>query len=122
MAASAPEAAHHRQRYPILSANRSHIYIAFHKMPKFNWKSLFLFTPTVLTGAVVLVSGILTILRLPLLGWTGLVPVVTLIVITLISSRLIVPVTSVDGSSQSNKSVADSFIFLALIMYVTAPA
>jgi len=91
-------------------------------MPKFNWKSLLLFTPTVLTGAVVLVSGILTISRLPLLGWTGLVPVVTLIVITLISSRLIVPVTSVDGSSQSNKSVADSFIFLALIMYVTAPA
>src|SRR5262249_61069596 len=34
----------------------------------------------------------------------------------------IVPVTRVAGASQSNKSVADAFIFLALIMYVTAAA
>jgi len=91
-------------------------------MPKFNWKSLLLFMATVVAGGIVLVSGVVRTLHLPLIGWTGLVPVVVLIVITLIFSRLIVPVTSVDGSSHSNKSVADAFIFLALIMYVTAAA
>ncbi|HSQ25072.1 MAG TPA: HD domain-containing phosphohydrolase, partial [Pyrinomonadaceae bacterium] len=90
-------------------------------MLKLNWKSLLLLTAVVTVGALVLVGGILTTLRLPLLGWTGLAPVVILTVITLISSWFTVPVTNVDGSSQSNKSIADAFIFLAVMMYSMAP-
>lgn len=91
-------------------------------MLKLNWKSLLLLATVVLVGALVLVGGMLATLRLPLLGWTGLAPVVILVGITLISSWFTVPVTNVDGSSQSNKSVADAFIFLAVMMYSMAPA
>src|SRR5439155_1385668 len=37
-------------------------------------------------------------------------------------SRFTVPVTNVDGISQTHKSVADAFIFLAVMMYALAPA
>jgi len=42
--------------------------------------------------------------------------------LTLASSRFTVPVANVDGSSQTNKSVADAFIFLSVMMYTMAPA
>jgi diguanylate cyclase (GGDEF)-like protein/putative nucleotidyltransferase with HDIG domain len=91
-------------------------------MLKINWKSLLLLTAVVLSGALVLVSGMLATVRLPLLGWTGVAPLVILVAITLVFSRFTVPVTNVDGSSESNKSVADAFIFLAVMMYSMAPA
>ena len=91
-------------------------------MLKLNWKSRLLLTVVVAVGALVLIGGIVASLRLPVFGWTGLAPVVVLVVITLISSRFTVPVTHVDGSSQRNMSVADAFIFLAVMMYSTAPA
>lgn len=91
-------------------------------MTKFNWKSLLLLAPVVGVGALILVGGIVSTIRLPVLGWSGLIPVVVLIAVTLIASRFTVPVTNVDGSSQSNKSVADAFIFLAVMMYTMAPA
>lgn len=91
-------------------------------MTKFNWKSLLLFAPVLGVGALIMVGGIVSTVRLPLLGWSGLIPLVVLIAVTLIASRFTVPVTNVDGSSQSNKSVADAFIFLAVMMYTMAPA
>jgi diguanylate cyclase (GGDEF)-like protein/putative nucleotidyltransferase with HDIG domain len=90
-------------------------------MLKFNWKSLLLLTVVVLVGALVLLGGIVTSFSLPLLGWAGLAPVVILVGLTLVSGWFTVPVTNVDGSSQSNKSVADTFIFLAVMMYSMAP-
>jgi len=92
------------------------------QMPKINWKSLLLLTGVCLAGAAILMSGIISTLRLPLLGWSGLVPLVILVVLTLASSRFTVPFTNVDGSSQTNKSLADAFIFLAVMMYTMAPA
>jgi diguanylate cyclase (GGDEF)-like protein/putative nucleotidyltransferase with HDIG domain len=91
-------------------------------MPKLNWKSLFLLVPVMVVGAVILVGGILSTIRLPVFNWSGLAPFVVLIGITLISSRFTVPFTNVDGSSQSHKSVADAFIFLAVMMYTMPPA
>src|SRR5438132_6303357 len=91
-------------------------------MPKRNWKSLFLLLPVTIVGAVILVGGIFSTIRLPVFTWSGLAPFVVLIGITLISSRFTVPVTNVDGVSQSHKSVADAFIFLAVMMYTLAPA
>src|SRR5882724_498085 len=91
-------------------------------MAKFNWKSLSLLAAVVVAGAIILLLGFVSTLRLPLLGWSGLAPLVVLVVLTLISSRFTVPVTSVDGTSQTNKSLADAFIFLAVMMYTMAPA
>src|SRR5256714_1128777 len=91
-------------------------------MPKLNWKSLFLLVPVTIVGAVILVGGIFSTIRLSVFTWSGLAPFVVLIEITLISSRFTVPFTNVDGSSKSHKSVADAFIFLAVMMYTTPPA
>ncbi|HXI25637.1 MAG TPA: diguanylate cyclase [Pyrinomonadaceae bacterium] len=91
-------------------------------MPKLNWKSLFLLVPVTIVGAVILVAGIFSTVRLPVFTSSGLAPFAVLIGITLISSRFTVPFTNVDGSSQSHKSVADAFIFLAVMMYTMPPA
>ena len=91
-------------------------------MPKLNWKSLLLLVPVTFVGAVILVGGIFSTVRLSVFTWSGLAPFVVLIGITLLSSRFTVPFTNVDGSSQSHKSVADAFIFLAVMMYTMPPA
>src|ERR1041384_7897211 len=91
-------------------------------MPKLNWKSLLLLVPVTIVGAVILVGGIFSTVRLSVFTWSGLAPFVVLIGITLLSSRFTVPFTNVDGSSQSHKSVADAFIFLAVMMYTMPPA
>ena len=91
-------------------------------MPRLNWKSLLLLTAVAVAGSAILISGIVSTIRLPLLGWGGIAPLVALVALTVVSSRFIVPVTSADGTNQTNKSVAEAFIFLAVIMYATAPA
>jgi diguanylate cyclase (GGDEF)-like protein/putative nucleotidyltransferase with HDIG domain len=91
-------------------------------MQKLNWKSLLLVGGVAAIGAVILVLAITSTVRLPILGWHGLGSFIVLLVLTLLSSRFTVPVTNVDGTSQTHKSVADAFIFLAVMMYTTAPA
>jgi diguanylate cyclase (GGDEF)-like protein/putative nucleotidyltransferase with HDIG domain len=56
------------------------------------------------------------------MGWHGLGSFAILLVLTLLSGRFTVPVTNVDGTSQTHKSVADAFIFLAVMLYTTMPA
>ena len=75
-----------------------------------------------IAGASILLSGIVSTIHLPLLGWSGIAMLLVLIGLTAASSRFIVPVTNIDGASQTNKSVADAFIFLAVIVYSTVPA
>jgi diguanylate cyclase (GGDEF)-like protein/putative nucleotidyltransferase with HDIG domain len=91
-------------------------------MPRFNWKSLSLQASVAVAGSAILFLGIGSTIRLPFLGWSGIATLVVLVALTAASSRFTVPVTSVDGTSQTNKSVADAFIFLAVILYTTAPA
>src|SRR5258707_12093416 len=91
-------------------------------MQKPNWKTLLLVGGVAAIGTAVLLLGIASTVRLPILGWHGLGSFVVLLVLTLLSSRFTVPVTNVDGTSQTHKSVADAFIFLAVMMYTTAPA
>jgi diguanylate cyclase (GGDEF)-like protein/putative nucleotidyltransferase with HDIG domain len=91
-------------------------------MSKLNWKSLVLVGGVAVIGSALLLVAILSTLRLPLLGWSGAAPFVLLVVLTLLSGRLTVPVTNVDGTSQTNKSVADALIFLAVMMYALPPA
>ena len=91
-------------------------------MPKLNWKSQLLVGVVAAIGAAIFILGVASTVRLPLLGWSGLGSFVILLVLTLLSSRFTVPVTNVDGISHTQKSVADAFIFLAVMMYTTAPA
>lgn len=91
-------------------------------MPKLNWKSLLLVGFVATIGTAILMLGIVSTVRLPLFGWSGLGSFMLLLVLTLLSSRFTVPVTNDDGASHTHKSVADAFIFLAVMMYTTAPA
>ena len=91
-------------------------------MRKLNWKTLLLVGGVAAIGSVILLLGIVSTVRLPILGWNGIGSFVLLLLLTLLSGRFTVPVTSVDGTSQTHKSVADAFIFLAVMMYTTAPA
>src|SRR6266487_795947 len=91
-------------------------------MAKLNWKSQMLVGGVAVIGAAILALGSVSMVRLPLLGSSGLGSFVVLLVLTLLSSRFTVPVTNVDGISHTQKSVADAFIFLAVMMYTTAPA
>jgi diguanylate cyclase (GGDEF)-like protein/putative nucleotidyltransferase with HDIG domain len=91
-------------------------------MPKLNWKSLILVGGVSAIGFALLILSIASTLRLPLLSWSGLASFAVLLIVTVACSRFTVPVTDVDGVSESNKSVADAFIFLAVMMYTLAPA
>jgi diguanylate cyclase (GGDEF)-like protein/putative nucleotidyltransferase with HDIG domain len=91
-------------------------------MPKLNWKSLILVGGVSAIGFALLILSIASTLRLPLLSWSGLASFAVLLIVTVACSRFTVPVTNVDGVSESNKSVADAFIFLAVMMYTLAPA
>ena len=91
-------------------------------MPKFRLKTLILVGGVSVIGGALLLIGIASTLRLHLMGWSGLAAFAVLLILTVASSRFTVPVTNVDGVSESNKSVADSFIFLAVMMYTLAPA
>jgi diguanylate cyclase (GGDEF)-like protein/putative nucleotidyltransferase with HDIG domain len=91
-------------------------------MPEGNWKTLALLGCVAALASVLLILSLVSVVNLPLMGWTGLLPLAGLLVLTLAASRFTVSVTSGDGVSQSEKSVADAFIFLAAMMYAVAPA
>jgi len=91
-------------------------------MPKVNWKSLLLVGGVAAIGGVLLSLGILATIKLPLLGVSGFLSFSTLVALTLVSSWFTVPVTDVEGVSQTNKSVADAFIFLAVMVFTLPPA
>ncbi len=90
-------------------------------MPQGNWKTLALLGCVAALASVLLILSLLQIVQLPVAGWDGLAPLAGLFVLTLAASRFTVSVTSADGVSQSEKSVADAFIFLAAMMYTVGP-
>ncbi|MGA9995765.1 MAG: diguanylate cyclase [Pyrinomonadaceae bacterium] len=91
-------------------------------MPKGNWKSLAFLSGVALVAFLLFVFSIWTIVGLPLWGWAGIAPWSGLCLLTLAASRFTVTFTNADGLSKSHKSVADSFIFLAAMMYAMPPA
>lgn len=90
-------------------------------MRKLNWKSSLLVGGVAAIGAAIFLLGLFSTVRLPILGWHGIASLILLVALTILSGRFTVPVTSVDGTSQTHKSVADAFIFLAVMMYTTTP-
>ncbi len=71
---------------------------------------------------ILLGVGLISTIGLPLLTNSGLVAWVVLVVLTLGASRFTVALSNNVGVSQSRKSVADAFIFLAVILYAVPPA
>ena len=91
-------------------------------MPEGNWKTLALLGCVAALASVLLILSLVSITGLPLNGWTGLTPLAGLLLLTLAASQFKVSVTNADGAGQSEKSVADAFIFLAAMMYAVEPA
>ena len=91
-------------------------------MPQGNWKSLTLLGSVTIIAAALLVDALVSLSELPLLSWTGLAPLAVIFLLTVASGRFTVSVTNADGFTQSQKSVADAFVFLAVMTYSVAPA
>jgi diguanylate cyclase (GGDEF)-like protein/putative nucleotidyltransferase with HDIG domain len=87
-----------------------------------NWKSSALLTSISTLGLLLVSFGLIATVRLPFLGHEGLLSWLVLIVLTLAASRFTVSISSNVGSNQSRKSVADAFVFLAVILYAVPPA
>ncbi|MCM3873358.1 MAG: HD domain-containing protein, partial [Pyrinomonadaceae bacterium] len=90
-------------------------------MAKPNTKSSVLFVVISATGGLLLLSAIVAIFRLPLLSPAGLVSLLNLLLLTFVASRFTVALTGTDGVSQSRKSMADTFVFLAVMLYAIPP-
>lgn len=87
-----------------------------------SWRSDLLLIGITSLGAILLCLALLSVAHLPLLGSAGLLAWFVLLILTLVASRFTVSITTATGVSHSRKSVADSFVFLAVILYAVAPA
>lgn len=87
-----------------------------------NWKSTTLLFGLSAVTVLLLVSAVLATVRLPLLGAAGSASFLVLLILTLAASRFTVSITSTDGVRQSRKSIADAFVFLAVMLYAVTPA
>jgi len=68
-----------------------------------------------------LLSGIPDTVALALSGSASLISLAVLVVLTVAVSRFTVSVTSTDGVHSYRKSIADAFVFLAIILYAGPP-
>jgi diguanylate cyclase (GGDEF)-like protein/putative nucleotidyltransferase with HDIG domain len=73
-------------------------------------------------SAVLIASALVSTLQLPLLEQAGLGSWLVLVVLTLAASRFTISVTGADGVNQGRKSVADTLVFLAVMVYAIPPA
>ena len=89
-------------------------------MDKTNWKSSALLFGIGALSLVLLASAVFYTLELSLL--VSIVPLVVLLVLTFAASGLTVTVTSADGVGRSRKSIADAFVFLAVMLYAAPPS
>jgi diguanylate cyclase (GGDEF)-like protein/putative nucleotidyltransferase with HDIG domain len=87
-----------------------------------NWKSLALLVFISAVSVVLLAASLVSTAQLSLLGWQGIAPMLALILLTFGASGFTVTVTNEEGLSQSRKSIADSFVFLAVMLYAIPPA
>jgi len=88
-------------------------------MLKGSWKSV-AFLASVASPALFLLA--LCSRDLFQLGWTSLAWCAPLLILTVAAGRLAVPVMSLDSLDQNQKSVANTFVFLAAVIYGPALA
>ncbi|HZH29286.1 MAG TPA: diguanylate cyclase [Pyrinomonadaceae bacterium] len=88
-------------------------------MPNGNWKSLALLCGTAALAASLLVFSLDSLWSLSTAGYIWSI---VLVALTVVAGRFTVPLFNADGTSNGGKSVADSLIFLAAMLFGTAPA
>ena len=91
-------------------------------MEKRYWKGTALLVSISTISLILLLSALVSTIKLPFLGRAGLLFWLVLLLLTLAASRFTVSVTSTDGVRQSRKSIADTFVFLAVILYAVPPS
>ncbi len=89
---------------------------------KSTWKSNAVLSVISSLGFLLVCFGLISTMKLPFWTREGLASWLVLLVLTLAVSRFTVSISSTVGSSQSRKSVADAFVFLAVILYAVHPA
>jgi len=89
---------------------------------KRNWRSTALLTSISTLGLLLVCFGLIATVKLPFLTREGLLSWLVLLILTLAASRFTVSISSSVGCNQSRKSVADAFVFLAVILYAVHPA
>lgn len=87
-----------------------------------NWKSTALLVSISSLGLLLLGIALISTIKLPFLTKAGLVSWLILLGLTLAASRFTVSISNSVGVNQSRKSVADAFVFLAVILYAVPPA
>jgi diguanylate cyclase (GGDEF)-like protein/putative nucleotidyltransferase with HDIG domain len=90
-------------------------------MQKKNWLSSAVFLGISASGAILLSTSVVSIGAMVVRGEADLLSALILLALTLAASRFTVSVTSADGISQSRKSVAETFVFLAVMLYAIPP-
>ncbi len=90
-------------------------------MQKKNWLSGAVFIGVSLAGAALLIASLLSTTSMPIRGDAGLFSWFGLLLLIFVAGGFTVSVTSNDGQSESKKSAADTFVFLAVMLFAIPP-
>src|SRR5688572_25092143 len=90
-------------------------------MPETNWKSTALLAGISVPGAVLLLSAVVNTVSIAFFSERGISAWIVLLLLTLCASRLTVLVTGADGTQRTRESVADAFVFVAVMIYAAPP-
>ena len=91
-------------------------------MPETNWKSAALLAGISVPSAVLLLSAALNTVNLAFFTVHRINSWLILLLLTVAASRLTVLVTSTDGTQRTRESIADAFVFVAVMIYAAPPA
>jgi diguanylate cyclase (GGDEF)-like protein/putative nucleotidyltransferase with HDIG domain len=89
---------------------------------KTNWKSITLLIGISVVSFMLLLVAILDTVGLSFFGSAGILSFIVLLFLTAAASRLTVALTSTEGVACYRKSIADGFVFLAVLLYSAPPA
>jgi diguanylate cyclase (GGDEF)-like protein/putative nucleotidyltransferase with HDIG domain len=88
---------------------------------KSNWKSTSFLAGVSLVSAIFMLLGAVQMTELSFFGSASILSWLVLLVLTAAASRLTVSITSTDGTHTHRKSIAEAFVFLAVILYAAPP-
>ena len=91
-------------------------------MPETNWKSTALLAGISVPSAVLLLSATLNTINLAFFSVHRINSWLILLLLTVAVSRLTVLVISSDGTQRTRESIADAFVFVAVMIYAAPPA
>ncbi len=89
-------------------------------MPHSKWKSIGLLGATALIALALLSMSVTTLLQLAFQDWSGLIPLAVLVLLAVLSSHFKMAVSMAEGITQSQKSVAETFIYMAVMIYAAS--